>query len=116
MAPEEIQALRKELGCSAHELGRVLGVDANTILAWEAAELFPTKRHVDQMRALREQGPDAIPRAYRGRKRAMPPIERLADPKLWELLRKLLEHPALFDKVAQLAESYDDPARPKDRG
>jgi transcriptional regulator with XRE-family HTH domain len=113
VSPEEIQQLRKDLKCSAHELARVLGVDANTVLAWEGGELFPTKRYVDQMRELKTKGPDAIPRMPRGRVRVKKGVERLDDPKLWEIVRKLLEHPALFDQVAKLADGYDDPAKPK---
>jgi hypothetical protein len=36
-------------------------------------------------------------------------MARLADPRLWELLRKLAEHPALFDQVSKLADAYPDP-------
>lgn len=112
MSPEEIQQLRKNLKCSAHELGRALGVDANTVLAWEGGELFPTKRSVELMRELEGKGPDAIPRAPKGRVRVKKGVERLDDPKLWEVVRKLLEHPVLFDQVAKLADAYDDPAKP----
>ena len=111
MSPEEIQTLRKSLKCSAHELAQVLGVDANTVLAWEAAELFPTKRHVDLMQKLEQQGPDAIPRKPRGKLRQKTGMARLDDPKLWELVRKLIEHPVLFEQVAKIADGYDDPAK-----
>ncbi len=113
MSPEEIQKLRKDLKCSAHELSRALGVDANTVLAWESGELFPTKRHVEQLRKIGEQGPDAIVRTPRGKAPPKQGVMRLDDPKLWEILRKLLEHPALFDQVAKLADGYEDPARKK---
>ncbi len=113
MAPEEVQDLRKSLKCSAHELGRTLGVDANTVLAWESGELFPTKRHVDQMAALRTKGPDAIVRTPKGRVQQKQGTERLEDPKLWEVVRKLCEHPALFDQVAKLADAYTDAIKPK---
>ena len=83
------------------------------MLAWEAGELFPTKRHVVQMQLLAKQGPGAIPRTPRGKAKRKG-MSRLDDPKLWELFRKLLEHPALFDQVAKLAESYSDPAKPED--
>ncbi len=116
MSPEEIQQLRKELKCSAGELARTIGVDADTVLAWEGGELFPTKRYVDQLRVLKEKGPDAIVRLPRGRARAKVGVDRLADPKLWELVRKLIQHPALFDQVAKLAEGYDDPATDKPGG
>lgn len=110
VTPEEVQKLRKDLACSAHELGRALGVDANTILAWESGEQFPTKRYVDHMKKLEAEGPAAIPRAPKGRARAKQGIERLDDPKLWELVRKLCQHPALFDQVVKLAEAYPDRA------
>jgi hypothetical protein len=34
----------------------------------------------------------------------------MADPAFWQLMRKLAEHPELFDKVVQMAEQYSDPA------
>jgi len=40
-------------------------------------------------------------------------LARLSDPKLWELVRKLAEHPALFDQVSKLAEAYSDPTAPQ---
>ena len=36
-------------------------------------------------------------------------MQRLAEPAFWEVIRKLLEHPALFDQVAKLAADYTDP-------
>ncbi len=108
--PEEIQKLRKDLACTARELATALGVDAKDIASWEAGETFPTKRHVQAMAALRERGPSAIVRAPRGKAAAKTGMQRLNDPALWRLVRKLLEHPALFDEAAKLAEKYKDPA------
>ncbi len=112
MLPEDIKQLRKELGCTARALALALDLEQKTVLAWESGELFPTKRHVTAMEALRDKGPDAIPRISRG-KAEKTGMQRLDNPKLWEIVRKLLEHPTLFDQVAKLADKFDDPAKPK---
>ena len=114
MSPDELKQLRKELSCTAKELANTLGVDPKEVSDWEAGERFPTKRHVGELEALRKKGPSAILRQPRG-KAAVAKIgmARLADAKLWELVRKLAEHPALFDQVVKLAEQYADPAEPK---
>lgn len=112
MQPDEIQKLRKELSCTAKELATALGVDAKEVAAWESGELFPTKRYVTAMAALRAKGPSAIVRAPRGKAAAKTGQARLADPVLWKIVRKLVEHPALFDQVAKLAEPFSDPAEP----
>ena len=111
MSPEAIKALRKELNCTARELATALKIDQKEVMAWETGELFPTKRFVLQMEMLRKKGPSAIVRTPRGAKKTG--MQRLDDPKLWELVRKLLEHPALFDQVVKLAEPYADPAKPQ---
>jgi transcriptional regulator with XRE-family HTH domain len=107
MTGEDVKALRKDLGCTAKELAAVLGIDQATVLAWEKGDLFPTKAFVDQMTALRAKGPGAIPRKA---KAGADPIKGLADPQVWELLRKLAAHKKLRDEVAKLAEKYPDPA------
>lgn len=114
MLPDEIQKLRKELQCTARELATALSVDPKEIAAWEAGERFPTKRHVDALIALKSRGPSAIPRAPRGKSPPKTGQQRLADPALWKLVRKLLEHPALFQEVEKLAEKYADPAEPSE--
>ena len=38
------------------------------------------------------------------------PVKGLADPQVWELLRKIAAHKKLRDDVAKLAEKYPDPA------
>jgi len=106
VTPDDIKALRKELSCTAKELAAAIGVDQKTVLAWEKAELFPTKAYVDQMTALRAKGPGAIPRQAKG----ADPMQSLADPKVWELLRKIAAKKKLRDEVAKLAEKYPDPA------
>jgi transcriptional regulator with XRE-family HTH domain len=110
--PDEIQKLRKELSCTAKELATALGVDPKDVAAWESGELFPTKRHVTAMAALRAKGASAIVRAPRGKAAAKTGQARLADPALWKIVRKLVEHPALFDQVAKLSETFSDPAEP----
>jgi transcriptional regulator with XRE-family HTH domain len=108
VSPDEIKALRKELSCTAKELAVALGIDQPTVLAWEKAELFPTKAFIDRMAELRSKGPSAIPR--KGRAAAGDPVKSLADPRVWELLRKIAAHKKLRDEVAKLADQYPDPA------
>ena len=108
MSPEEIKALRKELACTAKELAAALGIDQPTVLAWEKAELFPTKAFVDRMAELRAKGSAAIPRKSRGA--GGDPVKSLADPIVWALLRKIAAHKKLRDEVVKLADKYPDPA------
>ena len=115
VTPDEIKQLRKELACTARELATALDLDQKEVLAWETGELFPTKRHVTMMEGLRKKGPSAIVRAPKGKVKKVG-MQRLDDPKLWEVVRKLLEHPALFDQVVKLADGYADPARPPAEG
>lgn len=106
MTPEDIKALRKELGCTARDLATTLGLEQKEVLAWEAGDLFPTKRFVDQMQGLRAKGPSAVLKAAKGKNVA--PTDRISDPAFWAVVKKLLLHPALFDQVAKLAETYGD--------
>ena len=109
VSPEDIKELRKGLTCTARELAEALGLDQKTVLAWEAGELFPTKRFVDQMEALRAGGPAAIPKKPRGKQKKTG-VALLAEPELWTIVRKLLAHPTFYAKVAKLAAEVDDPA------
>ncbi|MEO8900108.1 MAG: helix-turn-helix transcriptional regulator [Polyangiaceae bacterium] len=114
MSPEELKQLRKELSCTAKELATTLGVEPKEYAAWEAGELFPTKRFVSDLEALRKKGTAAILRSPKGKNTAAKVgMARLAEPKLWELVRKLAEHPALFDQVCKLADAFPDPAEPR---
>ena len=106
MTPDDIKALRKELACTAKELAGALAVDQATVMAWERADRFPTKAHVEQMEALRAKGPSAIPRRA---KAGGDPMKTLADPLFWELVRKMAAHQKLRDDVAKIAEAYPDP-------
>lgn len=107
MTPDEIKALRKDLACTAKELAQALGIEQSTVLAWEKGDLFPTKAFVDKMAALRARGPVAIPKKAKGAE----PMKVLADPALWELVRKIVAHKKLRDEVLKLAAPYPDPAQ-----
>lgn len=109
VSPDELKALRKALSCTAKELADTLGIDHKLMAQWELGELFPTKKSVVALRALEAQGPAAIKRQRRGKQKASPQ-DRLRDPRLWELVRKLIELPDFFDQVEKLARDYPDPA------
>lgn len=108
LSPDEIKSLRTTLGCSTRELGDAIGVEQKTVIEWEAGNLFPTKKYVDRMAALKEKGPGSVPKKARGA--APPPMRVLSDPAIWELVRKLVVHKKLRDEVAKLAAAYPDPA------
>jgi transcriptional regulator with XRE-family HTH domain len=105
VTPEDIKSLRKELACTAKELAQAIGIEQTTVLAWEKGDLFPTKPYIDKMNVLRAKGPAAIPKKARGDA----PMKVLADPALWELVRKLVAHKKLRDEVIRLAGAYPDP-------
>ena len=106
MTPEDLKQLRKELGCTARDLATTLGIEQKEVLAWEAGELFPTKRFVDQMRVLREKGPSAVLKVAKGKNVA--PTDRISDPAFWAIVKKLLLHPPLYEQVSKLAEKFGD--------
>ena len=106
MTPEDIKLLRKELGCTARDLATTLGIEQREVLAWEAGELFPTKRFVEQMKALREKGPSAVLKTAKGK--AVAPTDRVSDPAFWAVVKKLMLHPALYDQVSKLADKFDE--------
>ncbi len=106
MRPDEIKELRKELGCTAKELAKALDLEQPTVLAWEKGDLFPTKQYVDAMEALRREGPARFPKK-KGKKAS--PMQVLADPALFAILRKLLVHAELRKEVERLGEAYADP-------
>jgi transcriptional regulator with XRE-family HTH domain len=105
MTPEDLKALRKDLACTAKELAQALGIEQATVLAWEKGELFPTKPFIDKMEHLRKRGAAAIPKKARGDA----PMKVLADPAVWELVRKIVAHKKLRDDVTKLAAGYADP-------
>jgi DNA-binding XRE family transcriptional regulator len=106
VTPDEIKALRRELSCTAKELAAALELDQTTVLAWEKGDLFPTKQYIDEMARLRAKGPGAVPKKSKGDD----PMKALADPAVWQLVRKLAAHKKLRDAVAKLAAAYSDPA------
>ena len=109
MTPEEIKALRHELGCTAKELSAALGVELTAVSAWERGELFPTKRLVGLLAELRAKGPAGVPRTRR-KNAPLSPMQALAAPDFWRLVRKLAAHPELRTAALALAERYPDPA------
>jgi transcriptional regulator with XRE-family HTH domain len=106
VTPDEIKALRKELACTAKELAGALALEQATVLAWERAELFPTRQYIERMNALRAKGPSAVPRKSKGGS----PMKALADPEVWAIVRKIVAHKKLRDETARLAADYPDPA------
>jgi DNA-binding transcriptional regulator YiaG len=104
VTPDDIKTL--ELACTARDLATTLGIEQKEVLAWEAGELFPTKRFVEQMKALREKGPGAVLKATKGK--AVAPTDRVSDPAFWAIVKKLLLHPALYEQVSKLAEQYEE--------
>lgn len=131
MNGKEIRARREELGMSARAMGAKLGVEPATVLAWEREELFPTKRHLQAMAGLQREGaekegrstnegrraPDAeeagaggAKGAGVGREEEGAVLEALADPAVWELLRKVLAYPELRRELESIAARYSDPA------
>ena len=90
----------------ARDLATTLGIEQKEVLAWEAGELFPTKRFVEQMKTLRAKGPSAVLKTTKGK--AVAPTDRVSDPAFWSVVKKLLLHPALYDQVSKLAETYTE--------
>lgn len=120
MSPDEIKQLRKDLKLSARELATSIKAEAEDVWAWETGERFPTKRFVTRMLSLRKAAvskqPSATPVKSASAKATglvgSVGLPRLADPELWTLVRKLIQHPALFDNVVALAKDYPDPVAP----
>lgn len=119
MTGKEIRALRESLGLTARTFAAKLDVDPAVVLAWEHEELFPTKRHVQALRALvppAEPTDGAPPPAEAavgstGGASAGGGMEALADPAFWEIFRKLLAYPDLRREVELLAKKHPDPAK-----
>jgi len=120
VSPDEIKQLRKDLKLSARELATSIKAETEDVWAWEAGERFPTKRFVTRMLALRKTGVPKASSAALVKSTGSPAtglagtagLARLADPELWTIVRKLIQHPALFDSVVALARDYADPAAP----
>ena len=110
MTPDDLKALRKELACTAKELAQALGVEQATVLAWEKGEQFPTKPYIDAMEQLRARGPAAIPHKSPKPSNGESAMKVLADPALWQIVRKLVANKKLRDEVTKMAAVYPDPA------
>ncbi len=113
MTGKEIRALRGTLGLSAGALGSKLGVEAATVLAWEREELFPTKRPLESLLALQGEARGKDEGKGEGVRRSTDEgvIQALADPAVWELLRKVLAYPELRQEVERIAAGYPDPVK-----
>lgn len=131
MTGKEIRALRGTLGLSVGALGSKLGVEAATVLGWEREELFPTKRALESLMALQgeaEGKDEGVRRSEdegvrggndegRGKDKGVGSgedegvIQALADPAVWELLRKVLAYPELRLEVERIAAGYPDPVK-----
>jgi transcriptional regulator with XRE-family HTH domain len=112
MTPEEIRQLCQALECTSRELAATLEIDPVLVRAWQQGDRFPTKRLIERMRKLRELGPSAVVRTHRGR-RAATTSGVLQDPRLWDVLQQIVEHPELLDRVVELVERqrcrHDEP-------
>ncbi|MFO0651923.1 MAG: helix-turn-helix transcriptional regulator [Polyangiales bacterium] len=104
MSPEEIRSLRKDLSLTQRQLADALKIDADTVRAWEKEESFPTKAHCEAMEKLRVNPPPKTPKS------SATPMQVLADPKFFALLRKLVAHPKLRAEVERISADYPDPA------
>jgi transcriptional regulator with XRE-family HTH domain len=107
VSPEEIKSLRRAVGLTQRELADALQLEVAQVRDWEKGERFPTRAHCEAMEALRANPP---PR----KGRAKSPLELLADPAFFTLLRKLLAHPALRAEVEKLAAGHPDPLEDED--
>lgn len=103
MNADDIKALRKELGLTQRDLADALKLEVSIVRDWESGEQFATKAHCDEMEAFRKSPPP------KKSKKARTPMQSLADPALWTLVRKLLAHGALRAACEKLAADYDDP-------
>jgi transcriptional regulator with XRE-family HTH domain len=114
VSPEEIKQLRQDLKLSARELASAIRAEAEDVWAWENGERFPTKRFVSRMLALRKKSGVSVQAQAEPRAPAttsgQESMRGLADPVLWQIVRKLLAHPALFADVTELAKRFTDPA------
>jgi len=100
---DDIKALRKELGLTQRDLAEALGLEVSLVREWETAEQFATKANCEAMEKLRTNPPP------KKSKKAKTPMQSLADPALWALIRKLIAHPQLRAQCEKLAAEHKDP-------
>jgi len=105
MQPEDVKRIRDALACSLGDLAAAVGVDVKTLLAWEAGDRFPTKRHADKLKALEKEGPSAVKRT--GKKKPVSGPELLGDSRFWNVVRKMATNADLFAEVERLSAKYD---------
>lgn len=118
MDAEAIKALRRQIGLTQKQLAEALEVEVALVRDWEKGERFATRALCERMEALRNNPPP---------KRAgvsASPMQLLADPGFFTLVRKLLVHSSLRAQVEKLAadlpdpldEDDEEPARTRKRG
>jgi transcriptional regulator with XRE-family HTH domain len=103
VTPDDIKALRKSTGLTQKELAEALELDVSVVRDWEKGERFPTKANCDAMAQIEANPPP------RKKGRAKEPLELLADPVFFTLVRKLLAHATLRAEVETLAAKFPDP-------
>lgn len=111
MTPDDVKALRKATGLTQRDLAEALTLDVALVRDWEKGDRFPTKAHCEAMEALRAKPP--VRKSPLKKQRS--PMQVLADPELFTLLRKLLAHGALREAALELASKYPDPLDESDR-
>lgn len=107
MSPDDLRALRKDLNLTQRQLAEALDLDVELVRQWEKGERFPTRANCTAMEALRKSPPRRLPKNPS-------PLELLADPGFFLLVRKLLAHPKLRAEAEKLASNYPDPLDDRD--
>lgn len=116
MTPDDIKALRKATALTQRDLADALAVDVSLVRDWEKGDKFPTKAHCDAMEAVRAKPPVSSAKKGKGaEKKPRTPMQLLADPELFALVRKLLAHAPLREAVYELAGKYQDPLDESDK-
>lgn len=95
--------MRQELTLTQRTLADALKLDVALVRRWETGEEFPTKGYCAAMEGLRKNPPPKVP------KKGATPMQVLADPKFFALVRKLIAHPKLRAEVDKLSAEYPDP-------
>jgi DNA-binding transcriptional regulator YiaG len=104
---DDVKALRKELRLSIQALATSLKVEARTILAWEAGDLFPTKKHASAMLALvAQRKADERPSPSSNSESNDDALSQLKNPELWDLVARLATDPEFFATVQRLAKRH----------
>jgi len=111
--PEDLRDIYEKLGCSARQLADTLGVSHREVMDWEVEKRFPTKRHVDRMKQLLDEGPGALaPKrivVQRARETMRLQLATLEDAVVWTVIEKLLDDAEFRQRALDLARTYDEP-------